>query len=46
VLGGRGARATIGGQGADSVADAVHALTLDCENVGDDLLVSARLREW
>jgi diaminohydroxyphosphoribosylaminopyrimidine deaminase/5-amino-6-(5-phosphoribosylamino)uracil reductase len=46
VLGGRGARATIGGEGADSVADAVRALTLDCETIGDDLLVSARLREW
>jgi diaminohydroxyphosphoribosylaminopyrimidine deaminase / 5-amino-6-(5-phosphoribosylamino)uracil reductase len=46
VLGGRSSRATIEGEGAEAVADAVRALTLDCENVGDDLLVSARLREW
>jgi hypothetical protein len=24
----------------------VRALTLDCQRVGDDLLVSARLKEW
>ena len=24
----------------------VRALTLDCDRIGDDLLVSARLREW
>jgi diaminohydroxyphosphoribosylaminopyrimidine deaminase/5-amino-6-(5-phosphoribosylamino)uracil reductase len=28
------------------IADAVKALTLDCERVGEDLLVSARIREW
>jgi diaminohydroxyphosphoribosylaminopyrimidine deaminase/5-amino-6-(5-phosphoribosylamino)uracil reductase len=46
VLGGRGARATLGGEGSDTIADATRTLTLDCESVGPDLLVSARLREW
>ncbi|MDQ6914929.1 MAG: bifunctional diaminohydroxyphosphoribosylaminopyrimidine deaminase/5-amino-6-(5-phosphoribosylamino)uracil reductase RibD [Actinomycetota bacterium] len=46
VLGGRAARATLEGEGAEAIADAVRALTLECEPVGDDLLVSARLREW
>ncbi|HVE67277.1 MAG TPA: bifunctional diaminohydroxyphosphoribosylaminopyrimidine deaminase/5-amino-6-(5-phosphoribosylamino)uracil reductase RibD [Solirubrobacteraceae bacterium] len=46
VLGGRSARATLEGEGAESIADAVRALTLTCESVGDDLLVSARVREW
>jgi diaminohydroxyphosphoribosylaminopyrimidine deaminase/5-amino-6-(5-phosphoribosylamino)uracil reductase len=46
VLGGRSARATLEGEGAEAIAHAVRALTLDCESVGDDLLVSARLREW
>jgi len=46
VLGGRAARATLEGEGAETIADAVRALTVDCETVGDDLLVSARLREW
>ena len=46
VLGGRSARAPLEGEGVETVADAVRALTLECEPVGDDLLVSARLREW
>jgi diaminohydroxyphosphoribosylaminopyrimidine deaminase/5-amino-6-(5-phosphoribosylamino)uracil reductase len=46
VLGGRTARDPLEGEGAEQIADAVRALTLDCERVGEDLLVSARLREW
>lgn len=46
VMGGRSARGTLEGEGVETIADAVRALTLDCETVGDDLLVSARLREW
>ncbi|HVS28798.1 MAG TPA: dihydrofolate reductase family protein, partial [Solirubrobacteraceae bacterium] len=46
VLGGRLARNPMEGQGRDSVAEAAHALTLDCESLGQDLLISARLREW
>jgi diaminohydroxyphosphoribosylaminopyrimidine deaminase/5-amino-6-(5-phosphoribosylamino)uracil reductase len=46
VAGGRTARAVLEGEGVDTIADAVHALTLDCERVGDDLLVSARMKEW
>jgi diaminohydroxyphosphoribosylaminopyrimidine deaminase/5-amino-6-(5-phosphoribosylamino)uracil reductase len=46
VLGGRSARATLEGEGVEAIANAVRALTLNCESVGDDLLVSARLREW
>ncbi len=46
ILGGRTARDPIEGEGVDLIADAVRALTLDCERVGDDLLVSARMKEW
>ena len=46
LLGGRTARDPIEGEGVDRIDDALRALTLDCEKVGDDLLVSARLREW
>jgi diaminohydroxyphosphoribosylaminopyrimidine deaminase/5-amino-6-(5-phosphoribosylamino)uracil reductase len=46
VLGGRTARDPIEGDGSERIAEAVRALTLDCERSGDDLLVSARLREW
>jgi diaminohydroxyphosphoribosylaminopyrimidine deaminase/5-amino-6-(5-phosphoribosylamino)uracil reductase len=46
VLGGRTARDPLEGEGAEMIADAVRALTLECESVGEDLLVSARLKEW
>ncbi len=46
VLGGRTARDPLEGEGVEQIADAVRAMTLECEHVGDDLLVSARLREW
>jgi diaminohydroxyphosphoribosylaminopyrimidine deaminase/5-amino-6-(5-phosphoribosylamino)uracil reductase len=46
VLGGRTARDPLEGEGVDTISDALHALTLDCERIGEDLLVSARLREW
>jgi len=46
ILGGRTARDPIEGQGVEQIADAVRALTLECERFEDDLLVSARLKEW
>jgi diaminohydroxyphosphoribosylaminopyrimidine deaminase/5-amino-6-(5-phosphoribosylamino)uracil reductase len=46
VLGGRAARDPLEGEGVEKVADAVRAQTLECRHVGEDLLVSARLKEW
>jgi diaminohydroxyphosphoribosylaminopyrimidine deaminase/5-amino-6-(5-phosphoribosylamino)uracil reductase len=46
ILGGRTARDPLEGEGVEMIADAARALTLDCEQVGEDLLVSARMREW
>ncbi len=46
VLGGRTARDPLEGEGVETIAEAMRALTLECEHVGDDVLVSARLREW
>jgi len=46
LVGGRAARDPMEGEGVERIADAVRALTLDCDRVGDDVLVSARLREW
>ena len=46
VLGGRTARDPLEGEGVDAIADAARALTLDCDRVGEDLLVSARIKEW
>jgi diaminohydroxyphosphoribosylaminopyrimidine deaminase / 5-amino-6-(5-phosphoribosylamino)uracil reductase len=46
VLGGRTARDPLEGEGVETIAEAVRALTLECELVAGDVLVSARLREW
>jgi diaminohydroxyphosphoribosylaminopyrimidine deaminase/5-amino-6-(5-phosphoribosylamino)uracil reductase len=46
VLGGRTARDPLEGEGVEAIADAVRALTLDCERVDEDLLVTSRLKEW
>jgi diaminohydroxyphosphoribosylaminopyrimidine deaminase / 5-amino-6-(5-phosphoribosylamino)uracil reductase len=46
VLGGRTARDPLEGEGVDTIADAARALSLECERVGEDLLVSARIKEW
>ena len=46
VLGGRTARDPLEGEGVEAIADAVRALTLECERVDDDLLITSRLRDW
>ncbi len=46
VLGGRTARDPLEGEGVEQIADAVRALTLECDRVGEDLLISARIKEW
>ncbi len=46
ILGGRAARDPLEGEGVEAIADAVGALTLGCERHGEDLLVSARIRDW
>jgi diaminohydroxyphosphoribosylaminopyrimidine deaminase/5-amino-6-(5-phosphoribosylamino)uracil reductase len=46
VLGGRNARDPLESEGVDSIADAVHGQTLTCDRIGEDLLISSRLKEW
>jgi diaminohydroxyphosphoribosylaminopyrimidine deaminase/5-amino-6-(5-phosphoribosylamino)uracil reductase len=46
ILGGRTARGTLEGEGAETIGDALRALTLDVERVEDDVLIRARLKEW
>lgn len=46
VLGGSSARDPLEGEGAERIAAAVRALSLDCERVADDVLITARMREW
>ena len=46
MLGGKGARAVIEGEGSEAVGGALRASLLECQRVEDDLLVTARIREW
>jgi diaminohydroxyphosphoribosylaminopyrimidine deaminase/5-amino-6-(5-phosphoribosylamino)uracil reductase len=46
VLGGRGARYPLESEGTDAVAAAVRALRFSHSSVGEDLLLTARLKEW
>jgi diaminohydroxyphosphoribosylaminopyrimidine deaminase/5-amino-6-(5-phosphoribosylamino)uracil reductase len=46
LLGGSAARDPLEGKGVERISQALRALTFDSERVGEDLLVSARLREW
>jgi diaminohydroxyphosphoribosylaminopyrimidine deaminase/5-amino-6-(5-phosphoribosylamino)uracil reductase len=46
ILGQRTARDPLEGEGVDQISDAVRALTLHCERIDEDLLVSARMKEW
>jgi diaminohydroxyphosphoribosylaminopyrimidine deaminase/5-amino-6-(5-phosphoribosylamino)uracil reductase len=46
LLGGSAARDPLEGEGVERISEALRALSFDCESVGEDLLISARLREW
>src|SRR6202011_3906295 len=46
LLGGSAARDPLEGEGVERISEALRALTLGCESIGEDLLISARLREW
>ena len=46
LLGGSAARDPLEGEGVAQISEALRALTFDCARVGEDLLISARLREW
>jgi len=46
VLGGSNARDPLEGSGVERISEAIRALALDVERVGEDVLITARLREW
>jgi diaminohydroxyphosphoribosylaminopyrimidine deaminase/5-amino-6-(5-phosphoribosylamino)uracil reductase len=46
LLGGRTARDPLEGEGVERVADALRALTLTCEPSAQDVLLTARIKEW
>ena len=46
VLGGRTARGALEGEGAEAIAEATRALSLDVERIDGDVLIRVRLKEW
>jgi diaminohydroxyphosphoribosylaminopyrimidine deaminase/5-amino-6-(5-phosphoribosylamino)uracil reductase len=46
VLGGSSARDPLEGEGVERIAEATRALTLECDRIADDVLISARMKEW
>ncbi|HME04742.1 MAG TPA: bifunctional diaminohydroxyphosphoribosylaminopyrimidine deaminase/5-amino-6-(5-phosphoribosylamino)uracil reductase RibD [Solirubrobacteraceae bacterium] len=46
LLGGSAARDPLEGKGVEHISEALRAITFASESVGEDLLISARLREW
>src|SRR4051812_27471759 len=46
IAGGRQARPAVEGEGAETIADAARALHTTVERIDDDVLVTARLKEW
>jgi len=46
LLGGKAARNVLEGEGSEAVGEALRAFSTDCQRIQDDLLVTARIREW
>jgi diaminohydroxyphosphoribosylaminopyrimidine deaminase/5-amino-6-(5-phosphoribosylamino)uracil reductase len=46
VLGGSNARDPLEGEGVERISEATRALAVDVERIADDVLITARLREW
>jgi diaminohydroxyphosphoribosylaminopyrimidine deaminase/5-amino-6-(5-phosphoribosylamino)uracil reductase len=46
IAGGRRARSPVEGEGVESVAEAVHAAEVEVDRIEDDVVITARLREW
>jgi diaminohydroxyphosphoribosylaminopyrimidine deaminase / 5-amino-6-(5-phosphoribosylamino)uracil reductase len=46
LLGSRNARDPLEGEGAERIGEAMRAHELECERIGDDVLLNARLAEW
>ncbi len=46
VLGGSNARDPLEGSGVERISEAIRALALDVERIADDVLITARLREY
>jgi diaminohydroxyphosphoribosylaminopyrimidine deaminase/5-amino-6-(5-phosphoribosylamino)uracil reductase len=46
LLGGSAARDPLEGEGVERISEALRAISFDCQSIGEDLLISARVREW
>ena len=46
IIGGRDAHAAVEAQGVETIADAARAVEMDVERIDEDVLITARLREW
>jgi diaminohydroxyphosphoribosylaminopyrimidine deaminase/5-amino-6-(5-phosphoribosylamino)uracil reductase len=46
ITGGRQAKPAVEGEGVEAIADAARALATTVERIEDDVLITARLREW
>jgi diaminohydroxyphosphoribosylaminopyrimidine deaminase/5-amino-6-(5-phosphoribosylamino)uracil reductase len=46
LAGGRNAKPPIVGEGIERIAAARRALSTEVEQIGDDVLISARFAEW
>ena len=46
IAGGRNAKPAVEGEGVETIADAARAIHTTVERIEDDVLVTARLREW
>jgi diaminohydroxyphosphoribosylaminopyrimidine deaminase/5-amino-6-(5-phosphoribosylamino)uracil reductase len=46
IAGGRSAKPAVEGEGVETIADAARAIHSTVERIEDDVLVTARLREW
>jgi diaminohydroxyphosphoribosylaminopyrimidine deaminase / 5-amino-6-(5-phosphoribosylamino)uracil reductase len=46
LAGGRDARTAVEGQGVEKIAAATRALAVEVERIEEDVLITARLREW
>jgi diaminohydroxyphosphoribosylaminopyrimidine deaminase / 5-amino-6-(5-phosphoribosylamino)uracil reductase len=46
LAGGKAARTSVEGEGTEAIGEAMRTHGLECHRIQDDLLVSARIREW
>lgn len=46
AVGGRSARAALEGEGSESIEASQRAIELECERIGEDILIQAVLKQW